>query len=349
MDSLGETRQSFLDVAKGIMALLVIFHHVPIVFRSLFGETMLFQPIEKYDYFYTVFFMPAFFLINGFTSNFKKDWKSFLAKNAKSLLMPFLTFGVLLYFVDALVLRRTALFVTVGRESYFYVFEATWFFTALFFARILQWLVVHYFKKDLIQFLVWATLMAISFGITHFYARNNIPLPSHFANFLHYRNGLAMGIFLWMGYFVRKQDFLKPFMLGGAVIYLVLIIVSFNLEPFGVLWAPSYTHTWGFGIKAIPKFILYSTTGSACILLFSYFIGKCSFLEYCGRNSGIIYGVQFGVLKIVSHYGIKILPVSTQLQALIWYLAVGISSIILSIILCKVFEIRWLRILVGRN
>lgn len=341
-------RLCFLDIAKGIMVLLVIFHHVPNVYGKIFGDMAIFLPIARWDYFYTVFFMQAFFLINGYTSNFEKPFKDFIIKDAKTLLTPFLVFGLLRFPVDAILLGNHSLYITMGQERYFYFFEANWFFPALFFARLLHWIVVHFIKKDWMQFLMWIFLLGISFGINKIYASHGIQLPSHYANWFHYRNGLAMGLFLWVGHFVKKRNLLNSFIWVGATIYLILIVFSLLSGSFFCDKLPVYTHWANFGINRVPEYIIYATTGSACILLLSHFIGKCGFLEYCGRNSGIIYGVQFGVLKIVSVFCKRWLLVTGYQQAIIWYLIVGVSSVAISVLLCKVFEIKWLRPLAGK-
>lgn len=66
-------RIPFIDIAKGIMIILLIFHHLPQVSKTLLGlENETLESLDGLKYIYCTFFMQAFFVITGYCSNFDK-------------------------------------------------------------------------------------------------------------------------------------------------------------------------------------------------------------------------------------------------------------------------------------
>ena len=86
-------RLEYIDVAKGIMISLLVFHHYP---SSMGGIAVAhIDEIKCWQEWFIVFFMPAFFFITGFCSNFNKPFKEFLISNLKVLLIPAILFIVI--------------------------------------------------------------------------------------------------------------------------------------------------------------------------------------------------------------------------------------------------------------
>lgn len=81
-------RISYLDVVKGALIILLVFAH----FRSALNRTDFkndyFEYVYGWNSIFTCFYMPAFFLISGYCSNFRKDPKTFLKSLLKSLVLP---------------------------------------------------------------------------------------------------------------------------------------------------------------------------------------------------------------------------------------------------------------------
>lgn len=89
-------RFSYIDVAKGILILMVVWDHLPDVYIYLLKQTNIhIEWLDRTQWLFKIFFMPAFFCITGFCSNFNKDFKSFFVSNAKSLLIPNILLGMI--------------------------------------------------------------------------------------------------------------------------------------------------------------------------------------------------------------------------------------------------------------
>lgn len=61
-------RKAYIDVARGILILSVVLFHTPFVLRSAgsLGEVPFF---DAFSNFYIVFFMPGFFFLTGYCTN----------------------------------------------------------------------------------------------------------------------------------------------------------------------------------------------------------------------------------------------------------------------------------------
>lgn len=61
-------RKAYIDVARGILILSVVLFHTPFVLRSVgcLGEVPFF---DAFSSFYIVFFMPGFFFLTGYCTN----------------------------------------------------------------------------------------------------------------------------------------------------------------------------------------------------------------------------------------------------------------------------------------
>ena len=103
-------RLHYVDVCKGLLILMVIWQHIP-EFVSWAGVDS--SVIESCgggsSWLFWGFYMQAFFLTNGFTSNFKKDFRPFLWGSFKALLIPYIAFALIGKGLDALFWGETQL------------------------------------------------------------------------------------------------------------------------------------------------------------------------------------------------------------------------------------------------
>lgn len=127
------------------------------IFRSLGIIAMVMGHIgfgKQFDHFIHAFHMPMFFFISGFffrKRNCKIGW--YVGKKAKSLLIPYISFGVALYFVKIVLngfsvapLIRLFTINTDGLS----IAGALWFLTALFFTDVFYFLLDRWNVKWLI-------------------------------------------------------------------------------------------------------------------------------------------------------------------------------------------------------
>ena len=97
-------RDSSIDVMKGILILLVILNHITGVALKLGMENKTVNVLHICRYLYIPFFMPAFFIITGYCSNFNKSFKAIVINGIKTLILPSVVFSILfsLIYADSL-------------------------------------------------------------------------------------------------------------------------------------------------------------------------------------------------------------------------------------------------------
>lgn len=126
-------RIEWIDTAKGIGLILVILGHLHIPFMT----TWIY-----------LFHMPLFFFLSGLVySGGKYTWKQYLIKKAKSLLVPYVTYGfiILLFYtiVNSIIGVENSLYGST-REMFKNLiiqehFWTIWFLTALFLVEIIYY------------------------------------------------------------------------------------------------------------------------------------------------------------------------------------------------------------------
>ena len=132
MDASGK-RIEWVDTAKGIGIILVMFGHNYLDWKFVF-------------WFYA-FHMALFFFLSGYTFHFSEDFKSFVQKRVRGLLIPYVFFAVVisLYtWLSAVTHNNT---FSLGKAFVAYIIQTRythlWFLPCLFLAEIGTWVVYY--------------------------------------------------------------------------------------------------------------------------------------------------------------------------------------------------------------
>lgn len=89
-------RCHFIDVAKGILILLVVLHHQPMIDKENGIENTFLLCLGNASSYYNAFFMPAFFVITGYCTNFySKSISHFFVHQVLSIMLPAFCLGAL--------------------------------------------------------------------------------------------------------------------------------------------------------------------------------------------------------------------------------------------------------------
>lgn len=96
-------RIRYFDVAKGILIILLVFAHFRSAVARMPYESPYFEWVYGWNNIFTCFYMPAFFMISGYCSNFKKPANIFFPSLLKSLLLPIITLSLLTVTASALI------------------------------------------------------------------------------------------------------------------------------------------------------------------------------------------------------------------------------------------------------
>lgn len=330
-------RVRYIDISKGILILLLIIHHLGAATSKIGMQSRYDYIISCWQPIFTVFFMPCFFLISGYCSNFSRGYKDFICKIIRQLIIPYVVFTIILnlsicveknnFGVDTFVKPIT----TVPNTS-------LWFILSLIFSKIILYIMICCkFKNVAIIcisiFLLFLGVLLNQFDIT----------PNYFT----YHNCLISVFFVVMGWYLknnisRYQKFLKY----CQYLYPVLFILSLGLFKYILhIHIPRYAAGIDVDILSIPIFILLSISGSLFLINISKKIDKNAILEYFGKNSLIIYALHFITLKLLA----KSLLCSDSLALFIGSLIIiYIIEIVICVLLIEIFNKTALKCLIGK-
>ena len=186
-----DKRSSVIDIYKGIGIMLMLMGHVG------FGDVS--------SHIAHAFHMPMFFFISGFLYREERDRdiKNWIQRKSKSLLCPYLMFGILNYiiYVSLCILRNDAISLspmghllwvnTTGMVS-----GSLWFLTALLVSNVLFYIMNHSVKRVWMKHIV---ILSISFG--GIFAASHLPFRLPYA----LDAGMVGTGMQYVGYLMKKE------------------------------------------------------------------------------------------------------------------------------------------------
>lgn len=281
-------RDPALDVAKGLMMVLLVYHHffynagmqgVASGALSTLGQ------IQRV--LCTCYFMQAFFLISGMVSNFDLKAKDFVVRQMRGLLLPGLCFLLAAEFIEFhdlnRVLRVFPRFIA-GRCF------AMWFLYALFVGKV-----VYYVFRRLVKsrMAILMSLSALSFAGTL--------IPDSLAT-RSWSLLQACDMVLFVAIGAIFKDALKQPKVGkcallvyGTTCCIGVLTIGWNL--------PSVTAGYNTSFMLQPLHILLAFSGSAAILEVARWISQNSVLGFIGQNTLLYYlSHNFVIAFIVAAY-----------------------------------------------
>lgn len=311
-------RLIFLDVSKGIGILAVMFGHI----------TSIGNPVDRWI---STFKLPIFFIITGFLicrsqEVFTVSFRSFAAKKAKSLLLPYFLFSLLTISYRLMIYgfkeKNLAQFIYRIKEDVYITvsfcgLKALWFLTALFFAEVIFYLVIrsHLAGKIvfvLISFLIYFKTFGVLEMIEMTYSDRIYRIISMPA--LAITRGVVGFLFISVGYILyllmQKYPEKKQHFIVGIIIFIINIMMGkfltgtldFNNMRFGT-------------IPAI--FFVCALLGSiGWILVLEYVVDFYRFpvLSWCGGNSLILMATHtaFGFKDIMVNGWASVASLSSE-------------------------------------
>lgn len=274
-------RIEYLDVAKGIGIMLVVWAHAK-------------APYMQYMY---LFHMPFFFLVSGYLFNSKSSLKRFVLGKVKSLYLPFVIWNLAATALKVLhkpeafdYYKKIALeiILTLNKDGQF--FGATWFLGSLFVVSI-AYKLMDYFIKDCAWKRNFITLCFVAAGMIGFEITFQYMIS----------RTLVLGMFYAIGYFIKEnQDKFQEFDKLGFVIAAFFIFVITGKGNSVNMSTNSYKYVFTFVIGAL--------LASYVVLYLSRWIAKVHFLPvrivkqvcmFCSKRSVDIVIWQFVAFRIV--------------------------------------------------
>ena len=189
---MAKERLLYIDVAKGILILFLLMGHALLFIKNEGIDDSFINGFQHARlYIWTPYYMPAFFVITGFCSNFNKPFPTFIWQNFKMLKIPAMIFGTFLVLVT-MTSRHTFSFQRVFNHVAFCVVDSgLWFLDALFISKVIYWVLLKFICNRMLLFLACFPVFLLGFILF----KNNIP-HKDYGNICH---ALMLTIFLFVG------------------------------------------------------------------------------------------------------------------------------------------------------
>ena len=284
-----KVRIPWIDMAKGILILFVLLGHVQ-YFAHDFAGTDDFKFVEKTHVFFITWYMPAFFVIAGYCSNFNISFKDFFLKNLKSLIIPSLLIGVFLSSWISLFLSSQGVsYYNFMNLDYWSILVTCgpWFLPALFIAKMIMYGIRKYVKwKD-----KWIALLLMGVMLVASALYNKRLL----LNVWYFEHALLLLPFLFAGILLRKHSLRKRGKDVSLLVGVVFLVIAIILKWFGM----PYPYIVGIPGVFWGNFwlcVLMGVSGAFALMVVCEKIGRCSWLEFLGRHTITIYLLQESIM-----------------------------------------------------
>ena len=337
-------RNHSIDVAKGLLILIVVIHHQPQL-AAEFGISNPFLWVEDWtNYWYVAFFMSAFFVITGYCTNFMKlSFGKFLQRQLTTIMLPAFCLGAVSVWIS--LIGKGCLnpleYCKIGFKTFAISGGAFWFLPALFLSKILYRVWLSFLRRigiDSPKVLIPLTALYcvglfVVACLCHSHGVKDIWFFEH---------ALALTMFLFVGRLFRQYPVRRLYLYGG-IVYIVAIA--------GLQWAGiRYPYiTAGFRVELSNAYIFVplAVTGTLLMLYISERISKNHFLEYFGRASLIVYTLHISVLSAGLNIGKRLLGDAAVTE--VWFSVVQlVLTLLLLAGLIWLLNLKYLRILTGR-
>lgn len=328
-------RIEYLDIAKGILILLVIFDHLPDVFEVVLNQSnTILHEIDNSQWVFKCFFMPAFFVITGMCSNFKLDFKNFTKKNFKSLIIP----NVVLYtFCTIIPIMQTqnvfSDIIRIVKDAILYGGHY-WFLSALFASKQIYWMLCRMIDKQWLISLVALLMIPVGFVLSHY-----IPFKYDIW-YLSY--ALPLTFFLDLGKYLKRHEFEQYY--GWCLVAFVPLV----LMGLGGVKLPEVAKFYNCNWYDTPMYVLSASLGSVTILYVAKQIRTSFILQFLGRHTLILYTFQILVLTHIEKIVMRFIEVDSMFSVILFILITTVFTVFTLCILAKLLNMKFLRWSLGK-
>ncbi|MBQ7631915.1 MAG: acyltransferase [Paludibacteraceae bacterium] len=324
-------RIAYLDIARGLAVLLVIFYHVPLYIQTCCSEAApLLAPHIQAGTYILPFFMPVFFVISGYFTKTDKPYWQFLWGDIKHLLLTCLGLMFINVLIQDICLQSTGalrwFFTSLFSIHFLDIILGSWFVTAIFVARQLYYWVekvalkISVSKKNW-QF--WAIVFVAVVGLAicgilvEPYAPHN--------NQWFYCQGLVFVIFIAIGRLLREYPINKWTLLGIGALYVVLM---FTARVKGISTLEYGMINSSFTLAHWPFYMLLAITGSSLLIALAQMIQHCAPLEFFGRHSLMFYVPQGGIILVTATWLVRYAIPNTPQKVIVYILVIWAAALI---------------------
>lgn len=302
----------FVDLAKGICIILVVFSHV--------------DPFNEFAKHGSSFRLPLYYALGGLFFKTYSNVFEFIFKKINSLIIPFLFFNLLLWLFNIYFynnrIKPLSLFLFF-HEDKVRNNPPIWFLISLFEVNILFYLLYILTRGKDIFLLVFSLIIG---GLGFYFAKMRIELTTFLDT------SLTVFPFFILGYFINKHTPLLKEKTWDRYIWWLLIplllIVLFFAQPNDLRVNKILNNAFLFYLVGISGFLF--------VFLLSKKINTLPFISYIGKYSIIILSVHWFFLKIIQTELKPIVPEKYSYN-FIYFLMVLFASFFCIPIFIKIF------------
>ncbi len=273
-------RLHYIDVAKGLLILMVIWGHYELMCRLCFGiNDPTINHLDQLEDFWVSFFMPAFFFLTGYCTNFDKRFVPFFTQGVKILIIPTVVINYTVNIIDYISWGESPIWIVKTTiKSFLLTCAGEWFIPSLFLSRLAVYSLAR-LRNTVVQ-LVIAITMLFAGAVLYDYFPQVMEI-------WYYKHALMVIIFMLMGNILKKNKL--QMRLSVVLIYFPLFVVVM-LYGNGV---PYITNRVCVELWQLPIVLALAFSGISFIIFLSRKINNNRLFEYFGRNSLVIYLAHF--------------------------------------------------------
>ncbi len=317
-------REYFVDIAKGIGIILV-----------MFGHTLIGPAITKYSY---IFNLPCFLLLSGYFFNMNKysGYKSFLKSKAKAILIPYVglsVFSIVFYMFyynmpmnDWETIRAmVAVFFTAKRNQIFYNIPL-WFLPSLFFIEnIFYWI-----RKINRKYLEWILILILGgYFVMKWDTLYNPRWIWTIDSSMFYLIFFSLGYYIKQGLIdIKINKFVEKLLVIAAILINTLVI--YNAHWFDKIF--KNTFVMNNGLIYFISLLVLAFSGIYMVITVSKLIKRQAALEFLGKNSITFFGLHVLCFWILDKT-IKPLKIFENNQIILSILYVWITILTVSLLI----------------
>ena len=299
-----KNRIDWLDMAKGYGTVAVILAHLA---------------VGKIGVWLYTFHVPLFFFLSGYVFSDKSNFREFIIKKSKSLLIPYFALSIpLILFTSLLQFRSGTLsfssFITLIQTFIFQErYSTLWFIACLFFLNILFYLICKLIKNDIIKGCICLVLLTV--GLVY-YRYGGKPLP--------WNTDVCFTavIFFYGGYILKKHPVIFEKIKNQKILTLILffafgvinVVCGYLTHKISGNGMEMFDSTYGYP----PLTFISAFAGIFAVILFSTlltikpvkFIGENSLYYYAWHQTIMIYIADKIVNKLDLYIILQSVPFS---------------------------------------
>lgn len=335
-----QQRIGYIDTAKGILILFLLFGHVRVIGKMEGLDDPVLRLMGSGIGLYRPFFMQTFFLITGFCSTFRIGFWPFLLKNLKTLLLPAVLLDLLCYGIMVATgnaeqpfgahLAGFADWLTTG---------GPWFIFALLWAKILLWGISRLSRTY--QIMLVAILYLIGLALNH---------VNWFDNYLWHRHALLALPFLYAGFlFKGNMEKVQKYLLPAGLIGIALIVIQNLLAYFTRFTLPANDLFIDLDFSNFLLQFVNVAGGSAFVLWLAQKLSKSRTLSLLGQGSLLAYLMNATIQILVFRMLMSLYPAGSIAGCACFHLAAYVLCVAVTcVFIWLIYKHKWLSWIVGR-